>query len=328
MKRLQFITGLAGAFALPALLQAQRPARLPKLGFLSELPEPTPEQIAAGPVVRMLADLGWVEGKSITIERRTSAGRRERLPGLAAELVSTGVDVIWTIGPRATNAAVQATKNIPIVFVRSIAALEFGCAQSLARPGGNCTGVTSSASLEVYAKPFEFLRDILPSAKRVTAVGETRSLTYTLSQPLVDMVARNTGIEVIRYPVAKAEDIDVAFSAVVDNRSDAVYLHSTELTFANRQRIADLSLRHRLPSLHDESIYVEAGGLLSYGSDIWATIKQSLRQVDRILRGAKPADMPIEQPTRFDLVLNMKTARELGLKIAPAVLLRADRVIE
>ncbi len=328
MKRHEFITGIATAIALPSLSLAQGPARLPTLGILLELPPLTVAQIAAHPTTRMMAEMGWVEGKTLAVERAFADGRYERLPELAADLVTKGVDVLWVVGPRATAAAVRTTKTIPIVFVRTIAALEYGCAQSLARPGGNCTGVTSSASLEVYAKLFDVFREIKPEAKRVTAVGESRSLTYTLSQPLIDLVARTTGIEVLRHPVATVAELDAAFTAMVENRTQAVYVHSTQLTYVNRQRVAEFALRHRLPSLHDETPFVEAGGLLSYGSDVWATIRQSLGQVDRILRGAKPADMPIEQPTRFDLVINMKTARMLDLKIPASVLLRADRVIE
>jgi putative ABC transport system substrate-binding protein len=334
MNRREFVSGVATALALPWLAVAQNSGRLPTLGILSFTPEPTPEQFAASPATRRLQELGWVEGKTFAIERAYSAGRNERLPELAADLVRKRVDLIWAFSPLAAVAAARATKTIPIVFVRVAAPLELGLAQSLARPGGNVTGVASTASIEVYAKPFEFLREIKPEAKRVSAIIAGGTVLTTVAGGVyeppsnADLVARHTGIDVSRYPIAKSEDLDAAFASIVGTRSQAIYASSSPLIFQHRQRIADFALQHRLPSVFIEKEFVEAGGLLSYGSDVIATIIQSLGQVDRILRGAKPADIPIEQPTRFDLVVNLKTARAIGVAIPQTVLLRAERVIE
>ncbi len=336
MKRHQFIGGMACALATPFPAVAQRPPKLPVLGVLTPLAEPTREQVAASPVARRLAEMGWIDGKTITIDARYTAGRDEPMPELAADLVRKGVDAIWAVGVPAAIAAARATSTLPIVFVRVGRPIELGLAQSLARPGGNATGVTSSADQEVYAKPFEFLRDIKPDTKRAAALDISGARLATVAggwlesqaSLLPDIVARHTGIDVVRYPITKSEDIDAAFAAIVQTRPQAIYVSSSATIFLHRRRIAEFALRQHLPSVSIQQEYVEAGGLLSYGADVGTTVLQSLDHVDRVLRGVKPADIPIEQPTRYDLVLNLKTARELGLKIPTSVLVRADRVVE
>ena len=331
--RRRFLIASGILLASPATARAQR--RLPVLGVLSTLSPPTAEQKATGAFARGLEELGWVEGKTLLIEAVYTSGATEQLPELAAGLVRKKVDVIWALSPPAAVAAARATRSIPVVFVRVVFPLELGLGTSLTRPGGNVTGVASTASVEVYLKRLEFLREILPGAKRLATI-DPRTVNYTTVDGTVwkpetgrfTADVRRMGFDVSAYFADKAEDLDAAFSTIPASGAQALLVSSSPLIFRERQRIADFANRNRLPSAFIESFFVEAGGLLSYGSDPVASIRQSLVQVDKILRGAKPADMPIELPLRYDLVVNQKTARLLGLTIPPSILLRADRVIE
>jgi putative tryptophan/tyrosine transport system substrate-binding protein len=305
------------------------------LGILSFLPPPTPEQIAASPVTKRLQELGWIEGKTLIIERANSAGANERLPELAASLVNKKADVIWALSPPAAVAAARATKSVPIVFVRVVAPLQLGLGASFARPGGNVTGVASTADFGVYGKRLEFLREILPGAKRIAAI-EPGTAIYTKvdggvlkpdrEKPVSE--ARKLGFELSRHFVDKVEELDAAFTTIAASSAQALMVSSSPLIAREAKQIVAFANQGRLPSAFIESLFVEAGGLLSYGSDPLATVLQSLTQVDKILRGAKPQDMPIELPTRFDLVVNQKTARMLGLTLPQSIILRADRVVE
>ncbi len=242
---------------------------------------------------------------------------------------------VRVLSPPAAVAAARATKSIPIVFVRVVAPLELGLGASIARPGGNVTGVASTASFGVYLKRLEFLREIVPGAKRLAAI-DPGTVIYTtvdggvwkLDKERPVSEARKVGFDLSSHFVDKAEDLDAAFAAIPAFGAQALLVSSSPLIFRERRRIIDFANRGRLPSAFIESFFVDDGGLLSYGSDPLATVLQSLGQVDKILRGAKPAEMPIELPLRFDLVVNQKTARMLGLTIPPSILLRADRVIE
>ena len=296
---------------------------------------PATDPRAAGPTDTRLRELGWVEDKTLLIERAFAAGSSERLQELTAELVRKKVDVIWAITPPAAVAAARATTSIPIVFVRVAAPLELGLGASFARPGGNVTGVASTAGFDVYHKRLEFLRETLPEARRFAAIDPGVAIYTTVSGGVVQLniesavsLARRLGIDLVRYTVDKVEDLDTAFAAIEASGSQALMVGASPLILRETRRIVDFANRSRLPSAFIESSFVEAGGLLSYGSDLMATILQSLTQVDKILRGAKPAEIPIEMPTRFDLVINQKTARMLGLTIPPSILVRAERVIE
>jgi putative ABC transport system substrate-binding protein len=334
-RRRQFLIATAAVLAAPHTVRAQLKKRPPVLGVLSFGSQPTPEQAAASPITKRLQELGWIEGKTLTIEGAYAAGRTERLPGLAAELVGKKVDVIWAISPPAAVAAARATKTIPIVFVRVVAPLELGLGASFARPGGNVTGVASTAGFGVYLKRLEFLRELLPGAKRLAAIDPGAAIYTTVDGGVLKpdretpvLEARKVGFDLSRHFVDKAEELDAVFAAIAAAGAQALMVSSSPLITLERKRIIDFANQSRLPSAFIESFFVEAGGLLSYGSDPMATALQSLLLVDKVLRGAKPADLPIEMPTRFDLVVNQKTAKLLGLTIPQSILLRADRVIE
>ncbi|MCW5744822.1 MAG: ABC transporter substrate-binding protein [Alphaproteobacteria bacterium] len=317
------------------MTQAQGQRRLPVVGvlnFSSRLPSEHPFPIA---ITKRLQELGWIEGKTLTFEDVYAAGATERLPELAADLVRKKVDVIWAISPPAAVAAARVTKSIPVVFVRVAAPLQLGLGESFARPGGNVTGVASNAGLEVYLKRLEFLREILPDANRLAGIAPGTAIFATVRggvwQPDKDEgipEARKLGFELDKHFVDKAEDLDRAFAAIAASGAQALLVSASPLIFGERRRIVDFANQRRLPSAFIESDFVEAGGLLSYGSDVLDTMLQSLSHIDKILRGAKPAELPIEMPSRFDLVINQKTARMLGLTIPQSVLLRAIRVIE
>ncbi|HUF29716.1 MAG TPA: ABC transporter substrate-binding protein [Gemmatimonadaceae bacterium] len=333
--RRRFLIAVGAALATQRVARAQAKKLLPVLGVLSFGSAPTSEQIAASPITKRLQELGWIEGKTLIIERAHAAGRTERLPELAAELVRKKVDGIWAISPPAAVAAARATKSIPIVFVRVAVPLDLGLGASFARPGGNVTGVASTAGFEVYLKRLEFLRKILPGAQRIAGIDPGTSIYTTVdggvwkpNREVPVSEARKIGFELSGHFVDTAEDLDAAFSAISASGAQALIVSSSPLIVREAKRIIDFANHGRLPSAFIESGFVDAGALLSYGSDPLATVLQSLTQVDKILRGAKPAEMPIELPTRFDLVVNQKTARVLELTIPRSILLRADRVIE
>ncbi|NRF67271.1 ABC transporter substrate-binding protein [Aquincola sp. S2] len=333
--RRRFLIAASALLAVPGIATTQAQRRLPVLGILNDLPAPTLEQIASSAPTKRLQELGWIEGKTLIVERANSAGSTERLPKLAAELVRKKVDVIWAISPPAAVAAARATRPIPIVFVRVAAPLELGLGASFARPGGNVTGVASTAGFGVYLKRLELLREILPGAKRLAAIDPGTVIYATVDggvwKPDRDRAvseARKVGFDLSSHFVDEAKDLDAAFTAITASGAQALLVSASPLIVRERRRIIDFANRSRLPSAFIESFFVDEGGLLSYGSDVSATVLQSLAQVDKILRGAKPAEMPIELPLRFDLVVNQKTARMLGLTIPPTMLMRADRVVE
>lgn len=326
----------AGALAAAPRARAQRPGRMPTLGFLSFEPPRTPEEIASSPFTAKLKSLGWVDGRNLRIEWGFASGQLDRLPALAAELVSQNVDVIWVISPPAAVAAARATRTIPIVFVRVVWPIELGLGESFARPGGNVTGVASIADPTILAKPAEYLREIVPGLKRVAAVHPHTVIFKTVSggefspqRPAgLDRIFNDFGIELRTHYVGNAADIDAAFADVLQFRAEGLFVTSSPLIVAHMKRIVEFANRHGMPSAFIESPFVEAGGLLSYGSNVWGTIFQSLDYVDKILRGAKPGELPIQLPTQMELVINLGTARMLGLTIPQSLLLRADRVVE
>jgi putative ABC transport system substrate-binding protein len=331
--RRRFLTAAGVMLVTPGMAPAQGQRRVPVLGILSVLPPPTPEQSRA--FTSRLQALGWIDGQTLIIESAYTAGSIERLPELAAELVRKKVDVIWAISPPAAVAAARATKTIPIVFVRVVAPLELGLGASFARPGGNVTGVASTAGSGVSLKRLEFLREIVPDAKRLATIDPGTVIYTTVDggvwKPDAEWqvsAARKVGFDLSSHFVDKAEDLEAAFAAIRASGAQALLVSSSPLIVRERRRIIDFANRSRLPSAFIESSFVDEGGLLSYGSDPLATVLHSLSQVDKILRGARPADMPIELPVRFDLVVNKKTAGVLGLTIPQSILLRADRLIE
>jgi putative ABC transport system substrate-binding protein len=315
---------------------AQQAGKVRTIAVLSPYSAPPPEQRGHGLnalVVVKFKELGWIEGQNLVIEWAFAEGREDRLPELAEMLVSRRVDVIWTIGPSAAVAAARATKTIPIVFWGVGRPVEMGLISGLARPGGNVTGVAFSQGVEIIGKQLEFLKQISPSTKRLAWIsdpeaGRTVSGGEAVATPILEDAARILGLEIRRYPVTRPEDFDALFAAAVAWRAQALGAYVSPLLLRERRRIVEFALRHRLPSSFGIKDFVEVGGLLSYAPDTPTTLLQCVVYVDRIFRGTRPADLPVEQPTKFELVINLKTAKALGLTIPPSVLGQADQVID
>ena len=274
-----------------------------------------------------LRDLGYVDGRNVTMDWRWSEGKTDRLPALATELVALGPDVIVVSGTQAARAAKQATSVIPIVMTTSSYPEKIGLVDSLSRPGGNLTGLTNVGP-ELSGKKIELLKEIAPKISRVAFIFNPTSQVEQLAHREIAAVARTAGIEIEPVEVRSPDDFPAAFAALASSRVHAVIAVGNPVNFKGRQLIADFALRNRLPSIYDERLFVDAGGLMSYAPSFTAAFRRAAAFVDRILKGAKPADLPVEQPTTFELVINAKTARSLGLTIPPALRLRADHVLE
>ena len=325
MKRRAFITLLGGAASWPFAARAQQPAKLPIIGFLSAAtPSALGQWVAV--FVQRLREFGWADGRNIAIQYRWAEGRFERLAEFAAEFVRLKVDVIVADGTSSTLAAKQATASIPIVFPVAGDPLGNNLVASLARPGGNVTGLSIQAT-DLAAKRLELLREIIPSFSRLAVIANADSPNTKLETDEVQATARALGIEVATFGIRRSEDIAPVFEAF-KARADAIYVPPDPLVFSNRAQINALALRARLPTMFSYREYVEAGGLLSYGPNLPDMFRRSADYVDKILRGAKPGDIPVEQPTKFDFVINLTTAKALGLDISPTMLARADEVIE
>jgi putative ABC transport system substrate-binding protein len=325
MRRRGVIILLGGAAAAWPLAARGQPAKLPTIGFLGSLSQSTQSTWTAAFVQRM-REHGWIEGRTIAIEYRWADGRRDRLAEIAAEFVRLKVDVIVTAGTAAVIAAKQATTVIPIVFGTAGDPVATGLVASLARPGGNVTGL-SNQSADLPGKRLDLLREVVPGLRRLAIMANIGSLIGRLEMSEVQAAARTLGLAVTTLEIRRAEDIAPAFEAL-ESRADALYVVTDPLAGTNRIRINTLALRARLPTMHGLPDYVKAGGLMSYGASIPDLFRRAGDYVDKILRGAKPADLPIEQPTKFGLVVNLKTAKALGLTISPALLDRAEEVIE
>ena len=326
MKRREFITLLGGAVAAwPLAARAQQPGRLRTIGFLGQSTRSAASEWVAA-FVQRLRELGWMEGRTITIEYRWSEGREERFAEIAAELVRLKVDVILTSGTPEVLAAKQATSVIPIVFATAGDPVGNGLVASLARPGGNVTGM-SLQSNDTAGKRLELLREVVPSLRRLAILANVGNPFSVLELGEAQAAARALGLEVDTLEIRRPEDIAPAFEAL-KGRAQALYVCADGLVNANRIRINTLALSVRLPTIHGYRDYVEAGGLMSYGANLPDLFRRSADYVDKILRGAKPADIPVEQPTKFDLVINLTTAKALGLDVPSSLLARADEVIE
>jgi ABC-type uncharacterized transport system substrate-binding protein len=326
MKRREFITLLGGAAAAtwPLVARAQQAGKLPTIGFLGSATPATQGQWVTA-FVQRLRELGWIEGRTVAIEVRWTEGRFERFAEIAAELVRLKVDVIVTSGPP-VFAAKQATSAIPIVFATVADPLGTGLVASLARPGGNVTGL-SLTSPELASKRLDLLREAIPGLRRLAIMANADYPPAMRELDEVDTAAHPLGIETIALKIRKAADIAPAFEAL-KGRADALYVVGESLTSANQVRISSFALAARLPTMHPNRERLETGGLISYGPNIPSLYRRAGDFVDKILRGTKPADIPVEQPTKFDLVVNLTTARAIGLKIPEAFLLRADELIE
>ena len=324
MKRREFITLLGGAAAWPLAARAQQRTRLPTIGVLGVSTSFNWSQWTAAFVER-LGELGWSDGRNVAIEYRWADGRGERFTEIAAEFVRLNVDVIVTVGS-AVVAAKQVTSTIPIVFAIAVDPVGTGIVASLARPGGNATGL-STQTTELAGKRVELLREVFPGLRTFAIIANVGYSGSVLEIAEVQSAARKVGLEVDVLGVQRAEDIAPAFKMRKDE-AQALYVSPDALVNANHAFINRLALEARLPTLHPFRDYLEAGGLMSYGANNVDLFRRTGDFVDKILKGAKTADLPVEQPTKFELVINLKTAKALGLEIPPILLARADEVIE
>jgi ABC-type uncharacterized transport system substrate-binding protein len=326
MKRRDFMTLLGGAAATwPLAARAQQAGKSRTIGFLGAATPSAASQWVAAFVAR-LRELGWTEGRTLAIEYRWAEGDNDRLAEIAAEFVRLNVDVIVTWGTASVLAAKQATSVIPIVFASAGDPVGTGLVASLARPGGNVTGLSNQAP-DVAGKRLELLREFVPGLRQLAILANIGSPIGVLQIGQAQAAARALGLEVTALEIVGAQDITPALETL-KGRAEALYVVSEPLVFTHRIRIHTLALAARLPTMHDYREYVEAGGLMSYGPNFPDLFRRAADFVNKILRGANPADLPVEQPTKFDFVFNVTTARALGLKIPESLLLRADEVIE
>jgi ABC-type uncharacterized transport system substrate-binding protein len=325
MNRRAFVTGLGAVLAAPVAGQAQATARLAML--LTGPPTvPTPPEYAA--FTKQLSDLGWIEGHNLVVDRRWTDAP-ERFSGLAADAVRVRPAVIFAAGPAATRAAQQATSTIPIVMIASSDPSVMGVG-NLARPGGNLTGLTIGQPEVISEKRLQLTKEALPALTRLMVLWDVNRSTDASGAVTGRMAAaaRALDLRLEEFDVTSSGDFASAFAAAKSNHAGAVLLIESPRTVANRTVIAELGLKHRLPIISQFSGMVEAGGLMSYGPDLMDLFLRAATYVDKILRGAKPADLPVEQPAKLVLIINLKTAKALGLTIPPSLLLRADQVIE
>ena len=312
------------AFAAPPGSFGQQQGKVWRVGFLL----PASASLSSSNTNAFLKgmwELGYVEGKNLVIEWRFADGKLERLPGLAAELVQLKVDIIVTAGSPAISAAQKATSTIPIVMATVGDPVGSGFVKSLARPGGNITGLSNMAG-DIAAKFIDLLRSVVPKLSRVAML--TPSTSYGELSKSVQAAAQKAGVKTLVAEASTPQEIENAFSMMVREKADAVFVGSPTVFAQQHRQIAELALKYRMPSLFQDRVTVEAGGLMSYGQKFTDLYQRSATYVDKILKGAKPGDLPVEQPVSFELVVNLKTAKALGLTIPQSLLLRADEVIQ
>jgi putative ABC transport system substrate-binding protein len=322
--RRQFLTTLGGAAAWPVTARAQQPAKLPTIGYLGTAAASAWAPWTAA-FVQRLHELGWIEGRTITIQYRWAEGRTERYAEIAAEFVRLKVDVVVS-GGNAAVAAKQASTIVPIVFTMVDDPVGSGLIASLARPGGNVTGLAINHA-DLAGKRLALLREVVPGLHRVGIMANVEYPFAVLEVGEFETAARTLGLEVIRLEIRRAEDIAPAFETL-KGRAEALYVVGDALVTTHRIRINTLALAARVPTMHVVRELVEAGGLMSYGPNFPDLFRRAADHVDKILRGTKPGEIPVEQPSKFDLVINLTTAKALGLTVPESFLLRADEVIE
>ena len=329
-RKLVGIVAIGITFAMcGAVATAQQPKKVFRIGYLSQF-EPSREAPRSEAIRVALRELGYVEGQNIAIEYRYAEGKPDRFSDLAAELVRLKVDIIVAAGGSViVQATKNATKTIPIIMLGGgLDPIKAGLVESLARPGGNVTGLTLLSG-ELGGKRLELLKEAVPNFARVAVLYDPSNPPTELEvKEVLPVPARALGLTIRSWEVRAADEFEQVFAAVTKWRPDGVYVPGAPLMAANQKRIAGLALKSRLPSVYGNRGYVDAGGLMSYGADLRASDRRVATYVDKILKGAKPADLPVEQPTKFELVINLKTAKQIGLIIPPNVLARADRVIK
>jgi putative ABC transport system substrate-binding protein len=325
MKRKITVLALCAMFfALGSSAAAQQRAKVPTIGYVSPTFTfgPREEGLRQG-----LRDLGYVEGQNILIEWRFAEGQEDRLPKLVDDLVRLKVDTIVADGTRVTRAAKNATKTIPIVMANDGDPIGDGHVASLARPGGNITGL-ANLLVGLAGKRLEVLKDAIPGISRVGVIWSSQNSQSVSGFKETQIAAQPLGLQLQSLEVRGPDSFEAAFQAATKGRAGALTVLSDAVMFAHRTRILELAINRRLPTMHTQSLWVEAGGLMSYGTYFPDLYRRAATYVDKILKGAKPADLPVEQPTKFDLVINLKTAKQIGLTIPPNVLARADKVIK
>ena len=320
--RRAFLTLLAGAAAWPVRARAQQPKRSARIGVLWPNPPATFAAMRQG-----LADFGYLEGQNIAFEFRWAEGKLDQLPELAAELVRLQADVIVTLAPQATLAAKQATQTIPIVFVAMGDPVASGVVASLAQPGGNMTGTTRMLP-EMSAKHVELLKEAVPSLAKLAVLWNPTNSSHTPALQAVHTVARASSLEVQPLEVRAATELDGTFEVIVREKADGLLFIADPVFFIGLKRMADFVVSSRLPAIANFTEFPKLGGLIGYAPSIPDEFRHAANHIDKILKGAKPADLPVEQPTRFQLVINLATARALGIEVPATLLARADEVIE
>jgi putative ABC transport system substrate-binding protein len=305
--------------------QAQQPAKTPRIGILVGS-SPTANAARIEAFVQGLRDLGYFDGKNLVIETRSADGKFDRLPDLAAELVRQKVDVIFTTGPIVNRPAREATSTIPIVMGFDHDPVGNGFVASLARPGGNMTGLSNVAP-EITGKQLDLLKEIVPKLSRVAVFGNSKEPANPQSLKEAELAAGALRIRLQYVDILSPNAIETAFRTASKSRAEGVLVLGAFIFNPHRARIAELATRSRFPAIYNAAEWAEAGGLMSYGTNVPDLFRRAATYVDKILKGAKPADLPVEQPTKFELVINLKTAKQIGLTIPPNVLARADRVI-
>jgi len=321
-KKITVLTVCATFFALNFPAWARQPTKITKIGWLAS----SPRLAQYEGYKKALRALGYVEGKNIAFEYRVAGGEPGRFPALADELVRLKVDLIYANATTAALAAKNATRTIPIVFTSGGDPVAVGLIDSLARPGGNLTGFSNITS-ELTGKRLEFLKETVPKLSRVAVLLDSRAVASAEEWKESLHPARELGLQLHSIEVSNADKFDSAFKEAVQARSAALWVTISGVNNSNHKRIADLALKHRLPAISRFGDFVDNGGLMSYGNDEAENYKRIAYLIDKILKGAKPADLPVERPTKFEFVINLKTAKQIGLTIPPNVLARADRVI-
>jgi putative ABC transport system substrate-binding protein len=324
--RRTFLGTLAGGLLAAPLAAGAQQTKVSRIGVLANVRSPAIEGFERG-----LRELGYVETRNILIEWQLAGGKFERLPELAAELVRLKVDVILAPAPPYVSAAKQATSTIPIVFALVPDPVALGFVDSLARPGRNITGLSSLNNLQLAAKRLQLLKESVLGVRRIAVLHDAAvpADTATEEQSAFEAVARSLHLQLLPFRVGGPEELGRAFDAMLRERPGALFLlPTTPLFYAQRERIIELAAKSRLPAIYDSSEYVRSGGLMSYAPNYPDLMRRAAAYVDKILKGAKPADLPVEQPTKFELVINLKTAKALGLTIPQSLLQRADQVIE
>ena len=326
MKNIVSILLIIATVGVGALAPAQQPAKVPRIGFLLAV-SPSAAAARTEGFRQGLRDLGYVEGKNIVIESRYAEERLDRLPALAAELVRLKVDIIVTAGGQATRAAKQATPTIPVVMTNDSDPVGSGFVASLAHPTGNITGVSTLAP-ELSGKRLELLGEVVPKLSRVAIVGTSTQPGHGKVIKELELAAKEFKVQIQYVDVLKSKDVETAFRTAAKGRADGVLTLSSAILRSQRAQVADLAVKNRIPAIYNDIQFVEAGGLIFYGVSSLDLDRRAASFVDKILKGANPANLPVEQPKKFELIVNLKAAKQIDLTIPPNVLARADKVIK